>query len=481
MLLEELLAGVEYRLSGDSLSIGERQVKKIATSPEPGMEHTLYICTKGALENAHDGMTAAYAMGCRLFLCAHDAYPGKGCVLLITPSPDAVAGVLAARLLGFPARRMTVFGIAGLCGKGAVVQLLRQILLQNGCRVAALTSHGVYLQREHTPQTARVPDAVAIQYLLREMADAGTEFAILEFSAYQLAHFAAAGIPFAAVLLTNDSFLSTCGDFDRSLARKRAALPLLLQKESGFQVLPVSMQLHGSGREIRLGEGGDAAVRSCLLHTPVYGAPVLCCELDVLGEKILLNLPTCAGFYAENALSAAVLARIAGVETGQIQKALSHADTTGRMQCLLVAGTRFVYTDCGYLPQHLEAALRAARQVTAGRLSVLLGSVGGRARARRIPLGRVAAEYADHIYLSADDPDTEDPRAICEEMLQGIEEPERAEIIPDRKEAISRAIFDLCPGDVLLLFGKGNADFQLIGGVRTPLNEAKLLTVCEQT
>ena len=96
--------------------------------------------------------------------------------------------------------------------------------------------------------------------------------------------------------------------------------------------------------------------------------------------------------------------------------------------------------------------------------------------------GSVAAEEDYEAFLAlADDPDTEDPREICEEILQGISEPERAEIIPDRREAISRAIFDLFQGDVLLLFGKGNADFQLIGGVRTPLNEAKLLTVCEQT
>ncbi len=471
MLLTELLCGVEYRLSPDSAPLGEQEVTRIVTAPTGELQNALYICTGRAVDSARDGMACAYANGCRLFLCAHDAYPGEGCVIVLCECPEALAGELTARLLGYPARKMTVIGISGMVGKTSVALLLEQILKRQEICVFSLTSRGFSLEKGKQYPRTTVPDAVEIQYALQKMAAAGAEVAILEFSAYQLAHFAAKLIPFAAVLLTNTEYFCQIEDFDRSLARKREALPRLLEECSGFSLLPCGTKTKGSGKTLWLGKDGDAFVREGRVRVSPYGKPQLEIVLQVAGAEIAALLSDPAPWAAENAAAAALLARVIGVTPEQISQALCEINLPVGLCCIYTQKERLVYTDSGYLPQHLAASLSALRKHTAGRLCVLLGSVGGRAHSRRMALGRVAAEYADFVYLTADDPDAEDVRSICAQMLDGMAQPERAVVIPDRVAAIKRGVSDLRPGDVLLLFGKGSLDFQLIGGVRTPLNE----------
>jgi UDP-N-acetylmuramyl tripeptide synthase len=185
-------------------------------------------------------------------------------------------------------------------------------------------------------------------------------------------------------------------------------------------------------------------------------------------------LPCAFAFAVQNACVAAATARALGVSLADIAASLSRAVVPGRMECVYAACGRQIYVDCCFDPQDLARALQALAPLTKGRLCVLLGSVGGRAKARRGALSRMACRHADHIYLTADDPDFEDPAAICREMLACMDEPDRAEIIPDREQAVLRAVRDMRRGDVLLLAGKGGVAYQLIRGMRMPLDERAL-------
>jgi UDP-N-acetylmuramoyl-L-alanyl-D-glutamate--2,6-diaminopimelate ligase len=145
------------------------------------------------------------------------------------------------------------------------------------------------------------------------------------------------------------------------------------------------------------------------------------------------------------------------------------------LECVGAYEGRYIYVDAAYTAEDLARALDALSPYTRGRSSVLIGSVGNRARVRRAPLGKAAAEHADLVYLTADDPDCEDPVAICEDMMEEIKDRERCCVIPDRRKAIERAVLEMRPGDTLLLAGKGGERFQLVCGRQEIFDEREIV------
>ena len=136
---------------------------------------------------------------------------------------------------------------------------------------------------------------------------------------------------------------------------------------------------------------------------------------------------------------------------------------------------RLVYLDTAFCAEDLSHALDTLRSLVKGRLCVLLGSVGGRAKERRSSLGKAACDGADFVYLCADDPDGEDPQSICEQMREGMSEPERCVILTDRRAAIKRAVREMREGDVLLILSKGQEQGQLVQGRYLPFSEREVL------
>ncbi len=470
-----LLQGVAYRYAPDSAPAGEKKILDVITSPRPDAKNTLYVCTKTPLRDGHADVRMAHACGCRVFLCAHDITPGADATVLITEDPDALLGELSARVHGYPARRLTVFGITGTAGKSSVALMLGHVLQKMGKRVALLTSDGLSLAGELTPPAPIVPDAAEMQRALARMVAKGVEFALLELSAYQLTHHAAAAIPFTAVALTNLTPRYIGRDGYASFAEYRHAKERLLCAETPFAILPAGTEVTHAGRALRIGEGGVIWAEDRVpfaVQADRLGASFTLCTKE---QKIPVSLPVIGDLAIENAMIATAFALVAGLELPQIATALAEALPKGRMECVCNKQQRQVFIDAAYEPEDLRVALATLRGACTGRLSVLLGSVGARAKERRAPLGRIACEGADFVYLTADDPDTEDPEGICVEMLGGMAEPSRAVIIPDRRMAILRAVREMRPGDVLLLAGKGSDETQLLGGVRLPFCEREIV------
>ena len=453
------------------------EITRVVTSPREAGGHTLYVACKTALGNGRFGMEMAFARGCRAFLCANDAYPGEGASVWIAEDPERLLGTLAARLYGYPARGMTVLGITGSAGKSSVALQTVRVLRECGRRVSALTSDGLDLLGEQTYPSAVVPDAARIQEALWEMARAGTEIAVLELSSYQLAHFAAEEIPFTAVLLTNLSPRHIGHGEHESFDTYRAAKHMLLRAPSAFCVLPVGQEVQTDTQVLRTGNGGDLwaeEVRSEWFPAKAPQTRFLLCDST---QKCEIILPVIGDFAIENALCTAALCRIAGLELSEIAAGLSKHPVKGRMECLFARQERLIYLDAAFLPQDLSRVLEVLRLITKGRLCVLLGSVGGRAKERRVALARVAEELADRVYLTADDPDAEDPAQICEQMRLAMREPMRATVLSDRRAAILRAVREMRPSDLLLILAKPYAIGQLVAGEYLPFDER--VTVAE--
>lgn len=451
------------------------EIARVVTSAKEATANTLYVACKTAVTNGRFEMETAYARGCRAFLCPFDADPGEGALVWNATEPERLLGTLAARSHGYPARRMTVLGITGSTGKSSVALQTVRVLRECGRRVSVLCSDGLDLLGVRTYPGAVVPDAACVQDALAQMASAGSEIAVLELSSYQLSHFAAQEIPFTAVLLTNLSERHVGNGEHKSFAAYREAKYSLLRKPSAFCVLPAGEAAQTDARVVRVGAGGDLwaeNVRTELFTGEIPHTRLTLCEKE---RKTEIITPVIGDIAVQTVLYTAALCRIAGLSSAQIAKGLAAVPVAGRMECLSAENERLIYLDSAFLPQDLSCALQTLRSLTDGRLCVLLGSVGGRARARRAALARVAERFADRVYLTADDPDTEDPESICLEMQRSMQEPLRADVIPDRHAAILRAVREMRPRDTLLLLAKPYPAGQLVCGKYLPFDEREVV------
>ena len=449
------------------------EIKHVVTSPKEADESSLYVACKTAIFNGRYGVQIAYARGCRAFLCAYDAYPGEGAAVWIADEPERLSGILAARVYGYPARQMTVLGITGSTGKSSITLQTVRVLRDAGRQVSALYSDGTDILGDRSYPGVIVPDAVCIQRQLAEMARRGSEIAVLELSSYQLAHFAAEGIPFTAVLLSNLDERHVGNGEHESLAAYREAKLSLLRCSGAFCVMPDTVRAQASGRVLYIGNEGELWTENVRTERSPIASPHTRLSLCSDEGKVDITLPVTGDFFAENAACTAMLCRIVGLSWQQIAKGLSVAAVPGRLECLVARYERLVYMDAAFLPQDLERVLKELRRLTTGRLCVLLGSVGGRAVSRRAPLVRTAERLADHLYITADDPDFEDPVQICNAMHAAMHEPRRATVLADRGTAIRRAVREMRPGDVLLLLAKPYPAGQLVQGAFIPFDERR--------
>lgn len=462
MKLTGLLNDISYRLVGNRADL-EQEITCVTARVERVTAKTLFVCTQTALSDGYRSAATAYGLGCRAFLCAHTLDLPQDALILIVPDPEALLGVLAHRCLGEPARGMTVLGVTGTVGKSSVVHTLTAILLRSGRRAASISTDGVQIGRQRRIAPAIVPDAGEIAALLHEFAASGVEIAVAELSAYQLSHKAAFFIPFAAVLMTNlmPAHIGN-GEFEDFAAYREAKLSLM-RSGAPFKVLPAGIALPIDGRTVTFGEGGDFSAEIVKECVGKRGYATRFWLRAPHGEKTLITLPVPGGFAVQNALAVAALARIVGLDMGEIARGLCRVQPKGRMQCVAAFDGCFSYVDSAFEPDDVARALEVLRARTTGKLTLVIGSVGGRAKWRRAPLGRVAVEHADFAYFTADDPDCEPVENICHDMLTESD-PARACVVVDRRKAIARAVRELRPGDTLLIAGKGGCETQLIYG-----------------
>lgn len=480
MNLGELIEHISYRSVGElRFEHLSHRVDAVTARLKNAGPFKLFVCVRTALGDGHDEAVAAYGKGCRLFLARRRLPLPSDAVMLLVEEPEALLGELAARCLGYPARHLTVLGITGTAGKSTVAYMTAALLKRSGQKVALLTTDGMQVGDRFYPAGSVVPDAAEIQQLLHDAALAGATVAILEFSSYMLAQKSAFSIPFAALLLTNFHPCHIGNGEHKSIAEYRAAKESLFAAcDAPFWIIPVAYAKAAKSSRARcvlLGEDGDMVAEDRVPFANVHGLGTCFSLRFPTGEIASVSLPVAGDFAVDDAVFAAALATVVGLSPAEIGEGLCHAVPRGRMECIAAVDERYILADSAYTGKDLARALQALRPYARGRLSVLVGAVGGRARYRRTALGKAAVSLADRVYFTADDPDSEDPAQICREMAAEVSDPSRYEIIADRKQAICRAVGDMCPGDILLLAGKGAQETQLIHGIRSPFSEREIV------
>lgn len=388
--------------------------------------------------------------------------------------PRALAGPLAARAFGHPEREMTLAAVTGTNGKSTVAALLATLLDAAGRPAVLFGTLGYGFRDEAIKGDRTTPEATETLHLLRRWRDMGAQAAAMEGSSHALALNRLDGLAFDVAVWTNLSqdHFDFHENFESYFAAKRHLFDLL--KPEGRAVLnlddaygrrlaaemPDAVTYGSEGqvraRDVELSETGIRAV----FDTPRGSYPV---DSHLLGRYNLENLLATAG--AGEALGLDHEAIRAGFAR---QKPIA-----GRLEPVDHGQPFPVYVDYAHSPGALESLLRSVAEFSGRRIIVVFGAGGDRDRGKRVPMGRVAGQLADLPILSSDNPRGEDPLAIIRMVEEGIKEVgnELYRIVPDRREAIRRAIAVAGPEHVVLITGKGHEEVQEIGGQKIPFSD----------
>jgi UDP-N-acetylmuramoyl-L-alanyl-D-glutamate--2,6-diaminopimelate ligase len=479
VLLHQLLDAVDVlELRGDprtevaSVTFDSRQVG-------PG---ALFCCVPGSRADGHDHAPVAVAAGASALLVERELDIPVAQVRVA--SVRAAMAPVAAAFFGHPSRRMKVLGVTGTNGKTTTTYLLEAITRAAGLVPGVVGTVETRIDGAVVPGERTTPEAPDLQALFARMVDAGVDVAAVEVSSHALALYRADATWFAAACFTNLSHDHL--DFHEDLEAYFEAKATLFDPERTAAAAVNLDDSHGAVLARRCAERG--------IHLTTYGRATA--EADVRAEvvgvsasgnifllvtpegTVRVRSPLVGGFNVANALSAAATALAAGLPLDAVGKGLSAPVVVpGRME-RIDAGQPFpVLVDYAHTPDGLEHVLRAARSMVGqgGRLVAVFGAGGDRDRAKRPAMGKVAAMVADSVWITSDNPRSEDPLSIAQEVARGVHDVGgHVGMVLDRRAAIRAAMYDLAAGDVLVIAGKGHETGQTAMGVTTPFDDREV-------
>ena len=437
----------------------------------------LFLAWQGAEHDGHDFVGEAVRRGAVAVLVER-AVAGVS-VPQVVVRDGRLAGALAAdEFFGRPWRKVFVYAVTGTNGKTTTTLLARHLLCAGGPSAAIGTLGIVDADGSVRPNTESLttPGPVQLSGWMRSLADAGVRHLGLEASSHALDQRRLDGVRFDAVAYTNLSRDHLDYHPDMAAYRAAKARAIDLTVPDGTVVVNAGdsawVRLDaGPRRRLSYAVGGDAALTATSLELGPEGTRF---ELTHEGRALPVSMPLLGRFNVENALAAAGIALAAGRRVDEVAERLASAPAVpGRME-LVTDRLCAVVIDFAHTPDALACLLDTLRPLATGRLIVLFGAGGDRDRSKRPLMGRAVARRADYSIVTSDNPRTENPEAIIDDVVAGMAGA-GYERIPDRRAAIGRVLDLAAPDDLVVLAGKGHETSQVIGCESVRFDEREIV------
>ena len=474
MKLRELVRDLELLGGTADLDTEISGVSYDSRQTQPG---DLFVAVRGFETDGHRYIPAAMAKGAAAVLC--EEAPADGTPYLRIRDCRLGLALASRAWFGDPASEMTVVGFTGTSGKTSSTTILKHLLEETlGAKVGLIGTNGNMIGEEllHTEHTT--PESYELHKLFRRMRDEGCTHVVMEVSSHSLALERVAGITFDVAVFTNLSqdHLDLHGTMEAYAEAKRKI----------FSQCRVGCINADDERAAFMAEGAKCPIFT--YSAKDNGADLVAKDIRLTasgvrfaavsaGELELTKLAIPGMFSVYNALSVTAAGLCLGLSLQECAEGLASAKgVKGRMESVPTDGDYSILIDYSHKPDALEKALKTLRPVTKGRLTVLFGCGGDRDRVKRPIMGAIAAQNADLVIVTSDNPRTEEPMAIINEIVPGLKKGRAAsKVICDRIEAICWAIDNAGPGDVILLAGKGHEDYQIVGHEKHHMDEREIV------
>ena len=480
MLTEELLAQLPAATPLGDLPAEVGMVVCDSRRISPG---DVFVAIQGLREDGHAYIPQARARGASLVIGERlDALAGGAAV--IVPDSRRALGLVAAAASGHPSKHLRMIGVTGTNGKTSTTHILASILEAAGRPTAVIGTIGVYLHGERQDLVRTTPDAGDLQPLLAHLLARGAQAVVMEVSSHALALDRVVGCEFDGAVFTN--LTQDHLDFHRTIQSYRSAKVRLFANLGGSYTGAPKAGRKWAAINIE-DPSGLVFVRRTPVRTVTYGmggevtAEAIECGRD--GSRFVLRGPfglrpvrlaPPGRFYAQNALAAAAAAWAEGVDVDAIVAGLEAVrGVPGRFQTVDGPWPFLVLVDYAHTPDGMDKLLAAAREVTPGRIFLVTGAGGDRDRAKRVPMGEAAGRGADFVALTADNPRSEDPERIMDQLAEGLANVGKEPLVRDidRRRAIEVTVRAARPGDTVILAGKGHENYQIVGDTVFPFDD----------
>ncbi len=472
MLLSDILADIEYESTSDVSGVEISDIIYDSRKAAPG---TIFVCLIGAVSDGHSYAGGAYSNGCRAFLVQRKLDLPSDAVQVIVSDTRAALALASAAFFGYPSRSLLIIGVTGTKGKTTVTAMTAALLNAGGINTATIGTTGIVINGVRTPTVNTTPESYELHKAFRKMVESGVSCVVMEVSSQAVYMRRIVGIHFHIGVFTNLS-PDHIGGVEHPTFEHYMACKAELFRQCRYGIFnaddPHYTDMVKTSRSINstFGMDGQRDVSARDIKPwragNLLGVRFVC--KTIAGEhEYSLRMP--GEFNVYNALAAIAVAERMKINPEVIGLALAKATVKGRFE--IVEGPKGALDDVVCIIDYahnavsMRAALETIRKYKPKRLVVLFGSVGGRTQLRRGELGEVAANFADFVIITSDNPNFEPP----EDIIHDIEKSVAATSCPyvtfvDRREAVEYAIEHALPGDCILFAGKGHETYQLIEG-----------------
>ncbi len=467
VLVDKLL---KVKVIGDVNKI----ITDVTADSRAAEEGSLFICLKGATVDGHKFLPMAAQKGAAAALVEDmpEEIPDGMTILQVEDTRTAMEEIVPF-FFDYPGKKMRMIGVTGTNGKTTTTNIIRLILRRAGYKVGLIGTINIMIEDEVTEAHNTTPDVVDLQKALYAMEQAGCDYVVMEVSSHALALNRVAGCEYDCAVLTN--ITQDHLDFHKTLENYRDAKSILFEhlaegqkanKNAVFNMDdPSSAIIKARTKVNTISYGKDESNDIYPLSFTVEAKHMQLNLHTPIGE-MNLNLKITGEFNVYNVMAAVAAMLAEKIDKNIICDVLDGFDgVPGRFQLVEAGQPYTVIVDYAHTPDGLENVLNTARLITKGRLWAVFGCGGDRDNKKRPIMGQIALELADNVIVTSDNPRTEDPEAIIDEIftaLQNVPAGKKVERFSDRRQAIEYALANAGADDVIMLAGKGHETYQIL-------------------
>ena len=468
MKLRELLKGIDYEIVQGKIDV---EINNVDYDSRKVEKEDVFVCIKGFQADGHKYAKSAIEKGINAVICEDDIETNNKSITIIKTNDTRKAlAVIGANLYDNPSKKMKMIGVTGTNGKTTTALMIKTILEEEGKKVGLIGTIANYIGKESLETERTTPESLELQKLFKEM----------EVSSHSLALDRVYGIEFEVGIFTN--LTRDHLDFHKTFDNYFEAKYKLFQR-SCIKIINVDDNYGKRALENLKKENAKNVYTYSIKEESDFKAYEEKCESKHIAFKLKINeneeefivgLP--GEFNIYNSLGAIGATNKLGISLKSIKKGIEEIVVPGRCE---MVGKKYnlpytIIIDYAHTPDGLDNILKTARGFTKNRLISVFGCGGDRDRVKRPQMGKIGSDLCDIAIITSDNPRTENPLSIIDEVVAGIEK-DNYEVIENRKEAIKRAIEIAKAGDVIVIAGKGHETYQILNTGKIHFDEREVV------
>ncbi len=468
MKLSLLLAEIKYK---GSLTFGDPDIIGITDDSRKVVAGSIFVCIKGRNFDGHTAAKAAAESGAAAVVALHDV--GVAQQIIVEDTREAYS-LLCSAFFGYPCRQLKIIGVTGTNGKTTTCFVIRDMLKRFGIKSGMIGTVSNIVGDEILPSQLTTPDAFELHGLFRKMADASCEYCVMEVSSQALEQQRVCGIRFCAAIFTNltRDHLDYHGSFENYAAAKHklfenADLAIINDDDESASLMVKDIQCPVRTFSIKK-DSSDYTAKNVQIKSSLTEY-----ELVAQGAIGRVRFAIPGRFSVYNSMGAIVCLTELGFPFGDTVAAAAAAKgVPGRLEVVSTDTDFTVIIDYAHTPDGLVNILETVHEIAQGRVITVFGCGGDRDKTKRPIMGKIAAENSDIVIVTSDNPRTEEPEKIIDDIFVGIDKPKVPVYrIADRTQAIEKALRKAKKGDIIVLAGKGHETYQILGTEKIHFDE----------